>query len=113
MITIIFFCHVPLIGTNITTMYIAVALDENHESLLIAFALGTIDCDDSWAWFMRRLKECIGDNVKNGFISHMSESINYSIQRVYPDSYHGYCCNSVAENIQTYTGNNIVVDQLF
>lgn len=113
MIPIIFVAHVPLIGTKITTMYIAIALDVNHEPLLIAFALGTKDCDDSWAWFMGRLKECLGDSTKVGFIIHMFDLIDYAIQRVYPDSYHVYCCKTIAEKIRVSTESNIVVEQLF
>ncbi|XP_023729152.1 uncharacterized protein LOC111876807 [Lactuca sativa] len=94
-------------------MYIVVVLDGNHEPLLIAFALGTINCDNSWLWFMRRLKECLVDNTEVGFISHMSDSIDFAVQRVYLDSYHGYCCKHIAEKICASTGSNTVVEQLF
>ena len=99
MIPTIFVGIVPLIGTNITTMYVVVALGGNHEPLIIAFALGSVDCDEAWIWFMRRLKECLGDSIEVGFISHMYDSIDYAIQRVYPDSYHGYCCKNIAINL--------------
>ncbi|KAL7601494.1 hypothetical protein Lser_V15G22050 [Lactuca serriola] len=72
-----------------------------------------INCDESWVWFMRRLKECLGDNMEVGFISHMSDSIDFAVQRVYPNSHHGYCCKNIAEKIWASTGNNIVVEQLF
>nr|KAJ0222610.1 hypothetical protein LSAT_V11C200054980 [Lactuca sativa] len=58
MIPTIFVTHVPLIGANITTMYIALALDGNHEPLIIAFTLVSTDYDEAWTWFMRSLKEC-------------------------------------------------------
>ncbi|XP_023750117.2 uncharacterized protein LOC111898439 [Lactuca sativa] len=94
-------------------MYIAVALDGNHEPLLIAFALGTINCDNSWLWFMRRLKDCFDDNTEFGFISHMSDSIDFAFHRVYADSYHDYCCKNIAEKIRASIGSNTVVEQLF
>ncbi|KAL7607563.1 hypothetical protein Lser_V15G18042 [Lactuca serriola] len=113
MIPIIFVGQVPLIGAYVTSMYIVVALVGNHEPLLIAFALGTINCDNSWLWFMRRLKDCLGDNTEFGFISHMSDSIDFAVHRVYPDSYHGYCCKNIAEKIRASIGSNTVIEQLF
>ncbi|KAL7609222.1 hypothetical protein Lser_V15G12616 [Lactuca serriola] len=113
MIPIIFVGQVPLIEAYVRSMYIVVALDENHEPLLIAFALGTTNSDNSRLWFMRRLKECLGDNTEVGFISHMSDSIDFAVQRVYPDSYHGYCCKNIAEKIRASIGSNTVVEQLF
>ncbi|KAL7585394.1 hypothetical protein Lser_V15G41996 [Lactuca serriola] len=90
MIPIICVGHIPLIGTYITSMCIAVVLDGNHEPLLLAFALGTINYDD-----------------------HIFDSIDFAVQRVYPDSYHGYCCKNIAKKIRASTGNNTVVEQLF
>ena len=108
MIPTLFVAHVPLIGTNITTMYLAHALDGNHETLIIAFALRSVDCDEAWTWFMRRLKECLGDTTEFGFISHISDSIDYAIRQVYPDSYHGYCCKNIADKGQASTRSTIV-----
>ena len=48
-----------------------------------------------------------------GFISHILNSIDFAVQRVYPDSYHGYCCKNIAKKIRASTGNNTVVEQLF
>ncbi|XP_023738963.1 uncharacterized protein LOC111886963 [Lactuca sativa] len=81
--------------------------------LLIAFALGTINCDNSWLLFMRRLKYCLGDNTEFGFISHMSDSIEFAVHRVYPDSYHGYFCKNIAKKIRASIENNTVAEQLF
>lgn len=93
-------------------MYLALALDRNHEPMIIAFALRSVDYDDAWTWFMRSLKECLGDTTKVGFIIHMSDSIDYDIRQVYSDSYHGYCCKNIADKVRDSIGSTIV-EQLF
>ena len=112
-IPLIFVGYAPLIGNNVTTMYFAVALDGNHEPLLLAFGLGTIECEESWTWFIRRLKECLGYSTEVGFISHLCYNIDLALRRVYPHSYHGYCPKDIAWKIQDFIGHNNIVEKLF
>ena len=71
MIPLIYVGYLPLLGNYLTTMYFAVALDGNHEPLLLAVGLGTLECEESWVWFMRKFKECLCDNIEIVFISHL------------------------------------------
>lgn len=77
--------------------------------LHIVFGLGMITNDDTWTWFIRRLKDRLRDVQEVEFISDMSNSIDLNLSIVFPDSYHGYCCRHVAKNLWTKIGCNIVV----
>ena len=63
MIPLIYVGYLPLLGSFLTTMYFAVALDGNHEPLLLALGLGTLQCEESWRWFMMRLRDCLGEDT--------------------------------------------------
>ncbi|XP_052622676.1 uncharacterized protein LOC128127966 [Lactuca sativa] len=95
-------------------MYFALGLDGNHEPLLIAIGLGTLECEESWRWFMMKLKECLGEDTEVGFISNLCDKIDFVVQSVYPDSYHGYCPKDIARNIRDYVGHkDTEVETLF
>ncbi|XP_023741380.1 uncharacterized protein LOC111889465 [Lactuca sativa] len=87
-------------------MYFAVALDGNHEPLLLAIGLGTLECEESWRWFMMKLKECLGEDTEVGFISNLCDKIDFVVDSVYPDSYHGYCPKDIARKIRDSVGHD-------
>ncbi|XP_023744953.2 uncharacterized protein LOC111893110 [Lactuca sativa] len=87
-------------------MYFAVALDGNHEPLLLAIGLGTLECEESWRWFMMKLKECLGEDTEVGFISNLCDKIDFVVHSIYPDSYHGYCPKDIARKIRDSVGHN-------
>mgnify|MGYP002759198687 CR=1 FL=1 len=114
MIPLIYVGYLPLLGSFLTTMYFAVALDGNHEPLLLAIGLGTLQCEESWRWFMMRLKDCLGEDIEVGFISNLCDKIDFGVQSAYPDSYHGYCPKDIARKIRESIGhNNTEVESLF
>ena len=45
-------------------MIIIVALDGNHDKVLLAFGLGIIESEGGWTWFLWRLNECLGAVAK-------------------------------------------------
>ncbi|XP_023753419.1 uncharacterized protein LOC111901779 [Lactuca sativa] len=95
-------------------MYFVVALDGNHEPLLLAIGLGTLECEESWRWFMMKLKEFLGEDTEVGFISNLCDKIDFVVHSVYPDSYHGYCPKDIARKIRYSVGHNDTeVEKLF
>nr|KAJ0198216.1 hypothetical protein LSAT_V11C700366890 [Lactuca sativa] len=106
MMPLIYVGYLPLLGSYLTTMYFVVALDGNHESLLLAVGLRTLECEEYWQWFMMKLKECLGDDTEVGFISNLCDKIGFAVERVYPDSYHGYCPKDIARKIRDFVGHN-------
>ncbi|XP_052627784.1 uncharacterized protein LOC128134273 [Lactuca sativa] len=87
-------------------MYFLVALDGNHEPLLLAIGLGTLECEESWRWFIMKLKDCLGEDTDVGFISNLCDKIDFAVQSVYPDSYHGYCPKDIARKIRDSIRHN-------
>ncbi|XP_042752046.2 uncharacterized protein LOC111903342 [Lactuca sativa] len=106
MIPLIYVGYLPLLGSYLTTMYFAVALDGNHEPLLLAVGLGTLECEESWRWFMMRLKDCLGEDIEVGFIRNLCDKIDFGVQSAYPDSYHGYSPKDIARKICEFVGHN-------
>ncbi|KAL7594303.1 hypothetical protein Lser_V15G27491 [Lactuca serriola] len=114
MIPLLYVGYLPLLGSYLTTMYLAVALDGNHEPLLLEIGLGTLECEESWRWLTMKLKECLGEDTNVGFISNLCDKIDFSLPSVYPDSYHGYCPKDIARKIRDSVGhNNMEVEILF
>ncbi|XP_023749175.1 uncharacterized protein LOC111897443 [Lactuca sativa] len=87
-------------------MYFVVALDGNHEPLLLAVALGPLECEESWLWFMMKLKDFLGEDTEVGFISNLCDKIDFVVERVYPDLYHGYCPKDIARKIRDSVGDS-------
>nr|KAJ0191280.1 hypothetical protein LSAT_V11C800421720 [Lactuca sativa] len=48
---------------------------------------------ESWIWFLSRLKECIGDMPFLVIMLDRANSIEMTIQDVFPKTYHGLCCH--------------------
>ncbi|KAL7607105.1 uncharacterized protein LOC111906874 [Lactuca sativa] len=95
-------------------MYFEVDFDGNNEPLLLAIGLGTLECEESWRWFIMKLKECLGEDIDDGFISNLCDKIDFVVQSVYPDSYHRYCPKDIARKIRNFVGHNDTeVEMLF
>ncbi|XP_076924244.1 uncharacterized protein LOC143586629 [Bidens hawaiensis] len=52
------------------TMFPAVGMDGNHKIFAIAFSVGKSDSGESWAWFLSKLRECVGDHPKTNLVRH-------------------------------------------
>ena len=56
--------------------------------------------EDSWTWFLTRLKEVIGDTNKLVFVLDRTWSIKNVVSTVFNNAQHGACAWHVAHNVK-------------
>ena len=82
-------------------LMIATSQDSEFHSYPIAWGLGDTENNESWTWFLEKLKEVIPDNSELCFISDRNQSIGNAVSRVYPLAHHGACMYHVMLNIKS------------
>nr|KAJ0196720.1 hypothetical protein LSAT_V11C700375310 [Lactuca sativa] len=82
-------------------MFLEVGMDGNNQILPIAFGVGKIKSGESWIWFLSRLKECNGDMPSLAIISDRANSIEITIQVVFPNAYQKLYCRYLLMNMRT------------
>ncbi|KAL5549173.1 hypothetical protein UlMin_004404 [Ulmus minor] len=75
--------------------------DGNSKCYPIAWGIVDSENEDSWTWFLRRLREVIGDTDKLVFISDRAQSIKKAISIVYDRAQHGARAWHVAQNVKS------------
>lgn len=63
--------------------------------------MGDIENNESWTWFLEKLKEVIPDNPELCFISDRNQSIGNAVSHVYPMAHHGACIYHIMLNIKS------------
>ncbi|XP_024993300.1 uncharacterized protein LOC112527050 isoform X2 [Cynara cardunculus var. scolymus] len=92
-------------GTFLKTKYggymlCAVALDANNQLFPIAHAIVDSENHNSYCYFMRKLKEVIGDVDNLAFVSDRHTSIVDALETVFPNAYHGACYHHISMNVK-------------
>ncbi|GKD28048.1 transposase, MuDR, MULE transposase domain protein [Tanacetum coccineum] len=82
------------LGTNL----MAVGMDGNNQIIPIATGVSQGKTGESWTWFMRKLKECIGEVPNLTIISDRHYAITLACNTIFPNSFHGYCCRHLMMN---------------
>nr|KAJ0198266.1 hypothetical protein LSAT_V11C700350980 [Lactuca sativa] len=81
----------------------------NDRACLKKKYLGTmflaVENEDSWIWFLSRLKECIGDITILAIISNKVNSIEIAILAVFPNAYHKLYCSYFLMNMSKTSTN--------
>ncbi|GKB28649.1 transposase, MuDR, MULE transposase domain protein [Tanacetum coccineum] len=81
-------------GTNL----VAVAMDGNNQTVLIAFGICKRETGPCWTWWVSVLKECIGDNPNLLFISDRHAVIALAVENEFPLAFHAKrACVKVSE----------------
>ncbi|KAG7563853.1 MULE transposase N-terminal all-beta domain [Arabidopsis suecica] len=92
-------------GTHLKTAYggvliVATAQDPDHHHYPIAFGVVDGEKNDSWTWFLKKLKTVIPDDPQIVFISDRNQSLIKAIAEVYPSSHHGHCIFHLSQNVK-------------
>ncbi|GKD95734.1 transposase, MuDR, MULE transposase domain protein [Tanacetum coccineum] len=82
------------LGTNL----VAVGMDGNNQIIPIVTGVSQGKTGKSWTWFLRKLKECIGEVPNLTIISDRHYAITLACNTVFPNSFHGYCCRHLMMN---------------
>ncbi|GJX54965.1 transposase, MuDR, MULE transposase domain protein, partial [Tanacetum coccineum] len=79
-------------GTYLGTNLVAVGMDGNNQIIPIATGVSQGETGESWTWFLRKLKDCIGEVPNLAIISDKHYAMTLACNIVFPNSFHGYCC---------------------
>nr|GEU54169.1 transposase, MuDR, MULE transposase domain protein [Tanacetum cinerariifolium] len=82
------------LGTNL----VAVSMDGNNQIIHIATGVSQGKIGESWTWFLRKLKVCIGEVPNLTIISDRHYAITLACNIVFPNSFNGYCCRHLMMN---------------
>ncbi|KAL5579466.1 hypothetical protein UlMin_011908 [Ulmus minor] len=96
---------VDIDGTFLKVLYkgvllIATAQDGNSKCYPIAWGIVDSENEDSWTWFLTRLKEVIGDTDDLVFVSNRAQSVKNVVSTIYNNAQHGTCAWHVAHNVK-------------
>nr|KAJ0221734.1 hypothetical protein LSAT_V11C200083050 [Lactuca sativa] len=83
LLPVIFICSVPLRGDYLKTMFVAVVIDRNNQTLPIAFGLVVENNLYYYTWFLMRLKEALTQGKEVVFITNMDNVISSCIEHVF------------------------------
>ncbi|GJS16790.1 transposase, MuDR, MULE transposase domain protein [Tanacetum coccineum] len=84
-------------GTYLGTNLVAVGMDGNNQIIPIATGVSQGETGESWTWFLRKLKDCIG-KVPNLAIILDRHAITLACNTIFPNLFHGYCCRHLMMN---------------
>lgn len=77
---------------------VAVGMDGNNQILPIATGVCQGESNETWSWFMSKLKECIGEVKGLSIIFDRYLAIAHACSTVFPNAFHGYCCRHLMMN---------------
>ncbi|XP_060962153.1 uncharacterized protein LOC133032284 [Cannabis sativa] len=81
------------------TLLVAVAYDANNQLFPVAFAIVDSENHDSWKYFLRKLKEAIGEVENLMFISDRHQIIEHAVDVVFPEACHCACFKHITMNV--------------
>lgn len=81
-------------------LLVATTQDGNTKCYPITWSIVDYENEDSWTWFLRRLREVIGDIDELMFISKRAQSIKTNISTIYEKAQHGAYVWHVAQNVK-------------
>nr|KAJ0215348.1 hypothetical protein LSAT_V11C300121010 [Lactuca sativa] len=111
--TIIIIYGAHLKGKYLGIMFQPLYMDGNNQILTIAFGTGKTKSEESLILFLSRHKECIGDMPSLAIISNIVNSIEITIQALFPNAYHVLCCSNLLMNMRTKIGKQERMEILF
>ena len=80
-------------------MLAAIAQDANRQLYPVAFGAVDSENNDSWMYFIMKLKEAVGDVENLVFIFDRHPSIANALSTVFPEAHHGACIHHIGMNI--------------
>nr|GFB20905.1 transposase, MuDR, MULE transposase domain protein [Tanacetum cinerariifolium] len=85
-------------GTYLGTNIVVVGMDSNNQIIPIATGVAQSDTNESWTWFLSKLKDCIREVSNLTIISDRHYAITHACKNEFPNSFHGYCCRHLMMN---------------
>ncbi|XP_017980979.1 PREDICTED: uncharacterized protein LOC108663008 [Theobroma cacao] len=76
-------------------LFVAVCKDANECVYPVVFGIGHVEDENSWTWFLSKLRDAVGYLENNMFISDQHLGIKKAIQNEYPEAHHVKPINQV------------------
>lgn len=80
-------------------LLVAIALDANEQLYPVAFGVVDSENNNSWTYFMVKLRQAIGIVPNLVFVSDRHPSIANALSVVFPEAHHGACTYHIKMNI--------------
>ncbi|KAK2655795.1 hypothetical protein Ddye_008847 [Dipteronia dyeriana] len=81
-------------------IYVASCKDVDEHAYPIAFGVGDGETENSWTWFLERLREAIGEVGRMIFVFDRHASIAKALSIVYPNVPHCICFFHLKQNLK-------------
>ncbi|WRX12264.1 MULE transposase domain - like 3 [Theobroma cacao] len=81
-------------------LFVVVCKDTNEYVYLVALSIGHVEDEDSWTWFLSKLRDAVGCLENTMFISDQHLDIKKAIQNAYPEAHHGLCGYHLKKNFK-------------
>ncbi|XP_073304181.1 uncharacterized protein [Primulina huaijiensis] len=85
-------------------LLVATAQDGDFHQFPMAWAIVDSENDDSWTWFLQKLKEFINDDLNLVIISDRHISIINDVRTVYEYASHVHCSWHLSQNLKRVSG---------
>ncbi|EOY12401.1 Uncharacterized protein TCM_030916 [Theobroma cacao] len=81
-------------------LFVAVSKDANKCVYPVALGIDHVKDEDSWTWFLSKLRDAVGCPENTMFISDQHLDIKKAIQNAYPEAHHGLCGYHLKKNFK-------------
>lgn len=82
-------------------LLVAIAVDANEQLYPVAFGVVDSENNNSWTYFMLKLREAIGTVPNLVFVSDRHPSIANALSAIFPEAHHGACTYHIKMNIMS------------
>ncbi len=83
------------------TILSMVILDGNNQIIPLSWAIVPIEDCENWRWFLRQVARYVSlDKEDSVIMSDRGKGLVTTVDEIYPQAVHGYCCQHLAENVE-------------
>ena len=80
------------------TLLLAVGIDGNRETVILAWGVVESESETSWTWFLNHLKQVIPEVCSSTIISDRGKGLLNAIQSLGPGVTQAFCCFHIKQN---------------
>lgn len=89
-------------GKTKGVLFVAVTKDGNEQCFPLAVGISHIENDESWIWFLTRLRSTFGQSDDLLIVSDQHSSFKNAIETVYPNVAHGFCYYHIVNKLARF-----------
>ncbi|KAK2665807.1 hypothetical protein Ddye_004381 [Dipteronia dyeriana] len=102
-----------LTGSHRGVLIMVVCMDNNEQIFPLAFGVGESETNKGREWFLSRLHKAVGEVKDLVIVSDRKNSIITSVEKVFPNSFHGACVIHLQRNMLAHYGKNKALKRYF